>query len=554
MITGAAIRQRNAAVLDVMRNHDLRMLQFGWGSFFLIEWTSLVALSVWAYEQSGASAIGVIGLARLLPGAIALPFGALAADRISRRVLVAGIFLSMAAIHAALALAVATDASAGVVYALVGLSSVVAAPYRPAHLALAPLLARTPHELVASNVTAGALEGLAAFAGPAIAGVVLLTASPWVVLAISAGAAAAGCLAVATIRPAMDPSKSVGSAHEGPVAALAGGLRAMHRDADMLLLVGCIIAQLFVRGLLTVLLTLLSFDLLDLGSSGVGWLAAAMGVGGIVGAGMTLALTGRRELGIPFAFGLLLWGLPIALIGAVPEVAVAYAALAVIGIGNSLVDVSGMSLLQRLGNDRALGRIFGVLYALGIALAGLGSLLVPPAVDAFGLRPTLLVVGAVLPVVAIVALPKIRRLDQRSQPPAEELDLITRIPLLAPLPPTTLEKIAYRCSLREVPAGAIVITEGEVAGEFYAIADGTLEVTQGGARRNELARGDYFGEIALLRGSTRMATVRAVTPARLLVLSKEDFLDCVTGSAAAHSVATRGVNDLLSLDAANRAP
>ena len=105
-----------------------------------------------------------------------------------------------------------------------------------------------------------------------------------------------------------------------------------------------------------------------------------------------------------------------------------------------------------------------------------------------------------------------------------------------------------------MPAGAIVITEGEVAGEFYAIADGTLEVTQGGARRNELARGDYFGEIALLRGSTRMATVRAVTPARLLVLSKEDFLDCVTGSAAAHSVATRGVNDLLSLDAANRAP
>lgn len=548
MVFGA-VRQRNAAVLDVLRNHDLRLLQFGWGAFFVIEWTSLVALSVWAYQQGGASAIGLVGLARLLPGAIALPLGALAADRFSRRTLVAGVFLSMAVIHAALALAMGAGASAGVVYALVGLSSVVAAPYRPAHLALVPLLARTPQELVASNVTAGALEGIAAFAGPAIAGVVLLNTSPWVVLAISAGAAVAGCAALAGIRPTMDPSKSVGSAPEGALTALVGGLSAIRKDADSTLLVGCIIAQLFVRGLLTVLLTLLSFDLLDLGKSGVGWLAAAMGIGGILGAALAVVLTGRRQLGFPFALGLALWGLPIALIGAVPRVAVAYLALAVIGIGNSLVDVAGMSLLQRLGEDRSLGRIFGVLYAFGIALAGLGSLLVPPAVATLGLRQTMLVVGAVLPVVAVLALPRIRQLDRRSQPPAEVLAIIARIPLLAPLPPTTLEKIAYRCSLRHVAAGATVILEGEAAADFYAIADGDLEVTQAGILRKRLGRGDHFGEIALLRGSTRTATVRAVSDARLVVLTRADFLDCVSGSAAAHAVATRQVDDLLAYDA-----
>jgi len=290
-----------------------------------------------------------------------------------------------------------------------------------------------------------------------------------------------------------------------------------------------IIAQLFVRGLLTVLLTLLSFDLLELGSSGVGWLAAAIGVGGIVGAAISIAV-----------------------IGAVPGVVVAYVALAVIGIGNSLVDVAGKSLLQRLGDDRSLGRIFDVLYALGIALAGLGSLLVPPAVAALGLRQTMLVVGAVLPVVAVLTLPRIRQLDQRSQPPAEELDIIARIPLLAPLPPTTLEKVAYRCSLRHVAAGAVVIREGEAAADFYAIADGELEVTQAGSLRKRLGRGDHFGEIALLRGSTRTATVRAVSPARLVVLTRADFLDCVTGSAAAHAVATREVNDLLAHDAADQ--
>lgn len=553
MLSGAGVRQRNAAVLDVMRNHDLRLLQFGWGTFFVIEWTSLVALSVWAYEQGGASAIGLVGLARLLPGAIALPFGALAADRFARRALVAGVFVSLAAIHTALAVAVGTGSSAGVVYALISLSSIVAAPYRPAHLALAPLLARTPQELVASNVTAGALEGLASFAGPALAGVVLLTTSAWVVLAISAVAAAAGCAAVIGIRPTMDPSKSVGSAPDRPVAALVGGLSAIRKDADATLLVSCIIAQLFVRGLLTVLLTLLSFDLLELGNSGVGWLVAAMGIGGIVGAALAVSLTGRRQLGIPFVLGLAMWGLPIAVIGAAPRVVVAYAALAVIGVGNSLVDVAGMSLLQRLGDDRSLGRIFGVLYALGIALAGLGSLLVPVAVDALGLRRTLLVVGAVLPVVAVLALPRIRQLDQRSHPPAEMLDIIAGIPMLAPLPPTTLEKIAYRCTLQQVAAGAVVITEGEAATDFYAIADGELEVMQAGRARKQLGRGDYFGEIALLQGSTRTATVRAVSPAGLVVLSRADFLDCVTGSTTAHAVATREVNALLVHDVAERA-
>lgn len=554
MFNGAAASRRNAAVLDVMRNHDLRLLQLGWGAFYLIEWTALVALSVWAYDEGGASAIGLVGLARLLPGAIALPFGALAADRVSRRTLVAGVFLAIAAVHAALAVAVGTGASAIVVYTLVGLSSVVAAPYRPAHLALAPLLARSPQELVAANVTTGAIEGLAAFVGPTLAGVVLLNSSAWVVLAISAVTAAAGCAAVVGIRPTMDPSKSAGSEAEGPVAALAGGLRALRNDSDSALLVGCYVAQLFVRGLLTVLLTLLAFDLLGLGSSGVGWLVAAMGVGGIVGAAISLGLTGKRRLGIPVAVGLVLWGLPIAVVGALPRLIVAYAALVVIGIGNSLLDVAGTSLLQRLGDDRALGRIFGVLYTFGIAMAGLGSVLVPPAIETLGLRRTMLIVGAILPLIAVLSLPRIRRMDQRSQPPAEELDIIARIPLLAALPPTTLEKIAYRCLLREVAAGEVVIAEGEPAAEFFAIADGELEVSQSGSVRNRLTRGDHFGEIALMRGSTRTATVRATSAARLVVLSRTDFLDCVTGSAISYTVAERGVTALLAGDITDRRP
>ena len=68
-----------------MTEPNLRRLQLGWTAFFLVDTLSTVALSVWAFDHGGASAVGVVGLARLLPGAIALPFGAWAADRFPRR-------------------------------------------------------------------------------------------------------------------------------------------------------------------------------------------------------------------------------------------------------------------------------------------------------------------------------------------------------------------------------------------------------------------------------------------------------------------------------------
>ena len=94
----------------------------------------------------------------------------------------------------------------------------------------------------------------------------------------------------------------------------------------MAILVGCFVAQIFVRGILGVLIVSVSFDLIDLDSSGVGWLAAAMGIGGIVGAMYAVTLTGQRRLGRPFALALVLWGFPIAVIGLLP-----YTVVAVVG-------------------------------------------------------------------------------------------------------------------------------------------------------------------------------------------------------------------------------
>src|SRR5215207_11172533 len=100
-----SVSRRLQAVAGVLANHDLRRLTLAWGCFFLIDVTSLIGLSVWAFEDGGADAVRVIGLARLLPGAVALPFGAWAADRFPRRRVVVAVFVAITATQAMIALA-----------------------------------------------------------------------------------------------------------------------------------------------------------------------------------------------------------------------------------------------------------------------------------------------------------------------------------------------------------------------------------------------------------------------------------------------------------------
>ena len=280
------------------------------------------------------------------------------------------------------------------------------------------------------------------------------------------------------------------------------------------IIVGCFVAQIFVRGMLGVLLVSVSFDLIHLGSSGVGWLAAAMGVGGIVGAMYAVTLTGHRRLAKPFALALVLWGFPIAVIGLLPNTVVALAALLTIGIGNAILDVAGFTLIQRLGIDRTLGRVFGVLYTFGIAMGGLGSLAAPALISALGLRTVLIVVGSILPAVSLVLLPRFRSIDDRSEPLPEVLALLTGIPLLSPLPPTTLEKLAARSATAEVPTGDVVVAEGDPGDLFYVIADGEVEVSRAGRIVGTLGPGDQFGE-------------------RLVTIDGADFVDALSSSEAA---------------------
>ena len=219
-----------------------------------------------------------------------------------------------------------------------------------------------------------------------------------------------------------------------------------------------------------------------------------VGIGGVAGGFSGVVLTRRRRLGRPFTLALTMWGLPIALIGVAPNIVVAAGAMLTIGVANAILDISGFTLIQRQGTDRNLGRVFGVLFTFGIVMGSLGALVAPALESALGLRPVLILVGSILPVVALASLSRVRRMDSHAEPPSELFSLFANIALFAPLPPTTLEKLAGRCETAEISPGVVIINEGDTGDRFYGIVRGEVEVRRGGVAQRTLGPGDHFGE------------------------------------------------------------
>jgi MFS family permease len=315
------------------------------------------------------------------------------------------------------------------------------------------------------------------------------------------------------------------------------GFRAIIADRNPRLLVALFGAQTFIRGALNVLVVVCALSLLKMGDAGVGFLNSAFGVGGLVGSFAALALVGRRRLALPFGIGLLLWGIPIALVAAVPTATAALILLALPGVGNAVLDVSGLTLLQRITPNMVLGRVFGVLEGLVMTSIGLGSIVAPAVIGLLGIRGALVAVGAFLPALAAISWGRLKGIDAEAEVPERQLSLIRTIPLFAPLPVVTLEHLASSLIPMSVPAGSIVVREGETGDRFYAIDRGEAEVSIEGVVGRVLGPEDYFGEIALLRDVPRTASVTARTDLSLYALERDEFISAVTGHPQSASAA-----------------
>jgi MFS family permease len=518
----------------VFANQNLRRLQLAGIGSTLGGWAYGVALAVYVYHAGGARAVGILYAVRWTAGALTAPWLSILADRRSRRAVMLAADLSRVAILGAMAAIAYAHGPYLPVFVLSVVSTGVSSAFVPAQSALLPSLVTTPEELTAANAVMNSVTSAGVFVGPAIGGLILALSVPATVFALTAATCLWSALYVMRIPADARPEPTE---QESPMAVATAGFRAIGRSPALRLVVGLTSAQTFVTGALEVLTVVLALRLLHGGNGAVGWMNSALGVGCLVGVVVVAALASRKRLAGDFALGVLLWGLPVALAAVWLNLGFAIVLFGVIGVGNTLVDVLGMTLMQRSADEEVLGRVFGVLESLLLGTMALGALVMPGVISLVGTRAALVATGLLLPALVVVTLPGLRRIDADARVPAEALELLRHLPLFAPLPPTVLERLASSAAAVHVDPMAEAVTQGAPGERFYVIRSGRATVEIDGAETGELGPGDFFGEIALLRDVPRTATVRALEPLDLYALERDDFLAAVTGHAPSRAAA-----------------
>jgi MFS family permease len=525
------VRVLAASLLTAARNKQIRTVELAWAAAIAAEWAHFVALGIYAYGHGGAAAVGVAGLVRLLPAAIVAPFAASFGDRFPRErfILVTSLIGAVALAASAAAAAAGDTALVYVFAAVVGLAATL---FRPALQALLPSLARTPQELIAANGATSTMEGLGTLVGPLLAGLLVAFTDPAAVFATAAGLFLLAALLLARVDVEGRVPTAAGDARTPFRRMLGAGFVAVAQAPRPRLLIGLGVAQSFVRGCLNVLIVVAAFRLLGGGASDVGYLTAAIGAGGMIGALGAMTL-GSRRLAVIFGLALVFWGLPIALLAPSSNLPAAIVLLAVVGVANSVEDVSIITLLQRTVDEELLTRVLAVLWGVAMGAVAIGSLAAPPIVDALGVHTAFVLVGLILPLLTLATYRRLAEID-RTTAPSDELGLIAGVPIFEPLSLAAKESLAASLVPISAEPGEHVIQAGEVGDRFYLVVDGELDIDAGGAQRTA-AGGDYFGEIALLRDVPRTATVTARTKSLLYALPRSAFLAAVTSHSAAYA-------------------
>ncbi|MEO8246717.1 MAG: MFS transporter [Chloroflexota bacterium] len=534
------------AVLNTYRrvfaNADLARLLVGEFVSSIGDWLYLVALLVIVYQrENSAVVLGIVGALRVAPYVfLSVPAGILV-DRVDRRLVLLVTDIARGVVMLGLALLVAIEGPLWAILVLTLLAASLSTFFGPAIGAYLPTLVKDESEIGPANSAWASLDNLGFIVGPAIAG--LLIAVGGLTLAFVINAASFGIVALVLWRlPKRPPggAGATGEASDGP------GIRALLGDKSRALLgIGIVnVVGQFIFGGLSVLTVVIAIDVLKAGEAATGYLNAAIGLGGLIGAVLSGVLVLRRRLGPPLLLGALLFGGGLVAVGFSGSLALALVGMAVLSVGDLLLNVVNTTLIQRIVPDAVRGRVFGGLHTITVGSYAIGSLLIPIATLVGGLPlvfgiaggAIVVAVGAAVGLLGDAAVQGVKLDDRRA--------VLLTAPAFAGLPPGRLEEAAGRAEVRDAAAATVIIRQGEPADLAYVISAGEVEVTQQAATSapsvlRRMGAGEVFGEIGLLSGGPRTATVTAVTPVTLLALDRATFLDLVSAPAVTSRLVDR---------------
>jgi MFS family permease len=523
----------------LFQNRDYRLLFSGLAISMSGSWAYNVALVVFVFNATHSPAwVAAASMTRFLCALIASPFGGLLADRVERVRLMVTLDTVALVLQAGLAVLAALNGAVVLAIILAALTSVTGSSYDPSARAATPAIVGEEY-LAAANSAQSAVENLAVIVGPAIAGTLLIFAPPAVVFGVNAATFGLSAVLVGQIRARSQPADITKGGTVGPLKQMAGGLAAFFESPTVMLLAGFSILASFVYGTDTVLFVVISKDQLGTGSTGYGYLLAALGVGGIVMAAFMNRIAAARRLGAIIVIGMAVYCLPTALLAVVHAPGIAFLIEVLRGAGTIVVDVLAITALQRVVKPEVVARVFGVFFAFVLAAVSLGALLMPILLGIVGLKTTLLIMGFAIPALSVAAYPWLRALDARALADLSAIEpriaTLQALDIFAGATRTALERLARSAVEETVGAGTVLIQEGAVADDFFVLTDGRVDVSavgEGGVERalGELVPSDYFGEIGLLARRTRTATVTTASPCTVLRINGDDFVDALTAA------------------------
>lgn len=524
-----------AAYRRVLANGSLARLLAGEFISSIGDWLYLVALLVLVWAETGDPVtLGLIGAARIVPYILlSLPAG-IVADRYDRRMVLLTTDIARGVIMLLIAAAAFLDMPVIVIVALAILATCFSAFFSPAIGSYLPSLVRDESELGPANSAWSSLDNLAFFIGPAFAALLLSFGSlevAFVLNALTFGVVAVVLLGLPSGRARRQEMTASETEPAAAESSLREAIRPIARPLAGLTLVNMF--DSFVFGGLGVITVVLAVDVFGVGEAGTGLLNSAIGVGGIVGALAAGALVLRRRLGPPLAVGALVLGLGVAALGVVDVFALALVAIAVAAAGALLLEIVATTLLQRIVPDRVRGRTLGGMETASVTAYAAGSFVVPVLGAS---QPGLVLVASgiamgVAGLIGVVLLGRYAVLQPTIEKAAQAL---ARVELFAGLPPGRLENAMRAARTRPMTNAEVVIRQGDEADLFYLISEGEVEVTQvaEGATEAQLLRrmgpGEFFGQIGLLSGIPRTATVTAISDGELVTLNGQAFLELVS--------------------------
>lgn len=533
-------RYRNA-----LQHRDFRLL----ATAFLVDqigtWAYNVVLIVWVFDRTHSPTwVAATTASGWVPRLLWSAYAGVLADRYERTaVMVTSALLSFVAMTG-VALVVAADGPITLALVLAAVAGSVAAGYRPAAGAVVPEVVGEG-DLVAANAIFGGLESLVVVVGPGIGGVLLLAGSPAAGITLNALSFLAAALVVSRMQ--VRSRGTAGEQGESAVAQFTAGAGALWQERTALVLVVFCCLDSAVYAASTVVYVPLS-ERLGTGATGYSYLIAGASLGGVLVAALANRFSASPRLAPVICLGMFMLALPFAVVAVVHSPVLAFLLQVVSGGGMIIVDVLAITALQRDLPRGVLSRVFGIFESAVPASLLASSFVTALILHRVGLTGTLLAIGFGFSAAAVLGLLPIVRADRRSvavvRALAPRVALLDALDLFAGAPRSTLERLAAHATDVHVPAGAVILREGDTADALFVLCTGDVAVSAHGegarTRRLRTMTGpSYFGEIGLLRSLPRTATVMALTPVELLRVEADDFFDALQGASVSASLLAR---------------